>query len=70
MPRIKTRILLGLLALTLLAALSSGQKSPPDLILLNGKIFTSDSAHPFTSLAAVKIEPTLLAAVLKSVLTA
>jgi predicted amidohydrolase YtcJ len=56
MPRIKTRILFGLLALTLLAALSSGQQSPPDLILLNGKIFTSDSAHPFVEALAIRGE--------------
>jgi hypothetical protein len=56
MPRIKTRILLGLLALALLAALSSGQESPPDLILLNGKIFTSDSAHPFVEALAIRGE--------------
>jgi hypothetical protein len=56
MPRIKTRILLGLLALTLLAALSSGQQSPPDLILLNGKIFASDSAHPFVKALAIRGE--------------
>jgi len=56
MPRIKTRILLGPLALTLLAALSSGQQSPPNLILLNGKIFTSDSAHPFVEALAIRGE--------------
>ena len=56
MPRIKTRILLGLLALTLLAALSSGQQSPPDLILLNGKIFTSNSAHPYVEALAIRGE--------------
>ncbi len=47
MPRIMTRILLGPLALTLLASLLPSQQSPPDLILLNGKIFTSDSADPY-----------------------
>lgn len=56
MPRTKRRILLGLLALTLLAALSSGQQSPPDLILLNGKIFTSDSAHSFVEALAIRGE--------------
>ena len=56
MPRIKKRILLGLLGLTLLAALSSSQQSPPDLILLNGKIFTSDSAHPFVEALAIRGE--------------
>src|SRR5215472_4677317 len=56
MPRIMTRILLGLLALTILAALSSGHQSPPDLILLNGKIFTTDSAHPFVEALAIRGE--------------
>ena len=56
MPPIKTRILLGPLALTLLAALSSGQQSPADVILLNGKIFTSDSAHPYVEALAIRGE--------------
>jgi len=56
MPRIKTRILLAPLALILLVALASGQQSPPDLILLNGKIFTSDSAHPFVEALAMRGE--------------
>jgi predicted amidohydrolase YtcJ len=56
MARIKTRILLGPLALTLLARLLSGQQPPPDLILLNGKIFTSDSAHPFVEALAIRGE--------------
>src|SRR5229473_3102652 len=56
MPRIMTSILLGPLALTLLAGLSSGQQSPPDLIQLNGKIFTSDSAHPFVEALAIRGE--------------
>ncbi len=56
MPQIKTRILLGPLALSLLAALSSGQQSPPDLILLNGKIFTSDSAHLYVEALAIRGE--------------
>ncbi len=53
MPPIKTGILLGLLALTLLAAVSSGQQSPADVILLNGKIFTSDSKHPYVEALAI-----------------
>ncbi len=56
MARIKTRILLGSLALTLLASLLPGQQSPPDLILLNGKIFTSDSAHPYVEALAIRGE--------------
>lgn len=56
MPPIKTRILLSPLALTLLAALSSGQQSPADVILLNGKIFTSDSAHLYVEALAIRGE--------------
>ena len=56
MPRVMTRILLGPLALTLLASLSPDQQSPPDLILLNGKIFTSDSAHPYVEALAIRGE--------------
>jgi predicted amidohydrolase YtcJ len=56
MPRIMTRILLGPLALTLLASLLAGEQSPPDLILLNGKIFTSDAAHPYVEALAIRGE--------------
>jgi predicted amidohydrolase YtcJ len=56
MPRIKTRILLGPLALTLLASPLPSQQSPPDLILLNGRIFTSDSAHPYVEALAIRGE--------------
>ena len=56
MPGIKTTILLGPLALTLLAAFSSGQQLPADVILLNGKIFTSDSAHPYVEALAIQGE--------------
>jgi small ligand-binding sensory domain FIST len=48
MPGIMTKILLGPLALALLVSLLAGQQSPPDLILLNGKIFTSDAAHLYS----------------------
>ena len=56
MVRKMTRILLGPLALTLLASLLSSQQSPPDLILLNGKIFTSESAQPFVEALAIRGE--------------
>jgi predicted amidohydrolase YtcJ len=56
MPRIMTRILLGPLALTLLASVVAGEQSPPDLILLNGKIFTSDAAHPYVEALAIRGE--------------
>jgi predicted amidohydrolase YtcJ len=56
MPRIMTRILLGPLALTLLASLLPGQQAPPDVILVNGKIFTSDAAHPYVEALAIRGE--------------
>jgi len=56
MPGIMTKILLGPLALALLASLLAGQQSPPDLILLNGKIFTSDAAHPDLEALAIRGE--------------
>jgi len=56
MLRIKRKILFGLLALTLLPALSSGQQSPPDLILLNGKIFTSNTTQPYVEALAIRGE--------------
>ena len=54
MPGIMTKILLGPLALALLASLLAGQQSP--LILLNGKIFTSDAAHPYVEALAIRGE--------------
>jgi len=56
MPQIMTRILLGPLALILLASPLPGQQPPPDLILLNGRIFTSDSAHPYVEALAIRGE--------------
>src|SRR5579864_5404075 len=56
MPRIMTRILLGPLALTLLASLLPGQQAPPDVILVDGKIFTSDAAHPYVEALAIRGE--------------
>jgi hypothetical protein len=56
MPSIKTGFLLGPLALTLLSALSPGQQSPADVVLLNGKIFTSDSADPYVEALAIRGE--------------
>ena len=49
-----TRKLLIMFALTLLGSLVMGQEAPPDLILLNGKIFTSDAAHPYAEALAIR----------------
>ena len=54
MTRPMTSMLLVPFALTFLAAPSTGQQSPPDLVLLNGKIFTSASAHPYVEALAIR----------------
>jgi len=41
-------------AWSLLGSLAMGQEAPPDLILLNGKIFTSDAAHPYAEALAIR----------------
>lgn len=41
-------------ALAFLAPLAIAQQSPPDLILLNGRIFTSDSARPYVEALAIR----------------
>ncbi len=51
-----TTKLLIMFALTLLGSLVMGQQAPPDLILLNGKIFTSDAAHPYVEALAIRGE--------------
>ena len=38
------------------ALLSWGQQAAPDMVLLNGKIFTSDSAHPYVQALAIRGE--------------
>lgn len=47
------RMLFVPLALTFLAGSAIGQSSP-DLILLNGRIFTSDSSHPYVEALAIR----------------
>jgi predicted amidohydrolase YtcJ len=49
-------MLLVPLALTFLAPFMIGQQSSPDLILLNGKVFTSDSSHPYVEALAIRGE--------------
>ena len=51
---IKTCIAVFLLALAHGAAKS--QQAAPDLVLLNGKIFTSDAAHPYVQALAIRGE--------------
>lgn len=47
-------MLLVPLILTFLAALLTSQESYPDLILVNGRIFTSDSSHPYVEALAIR----------------
>ena len=50
------RCLIAALAWALFLPLGSGQKPSPDLVLLNGKIFTSDSARPYAQALAIRGE--------------
>src|SRR3954471_8928963 len=50
------KMLLVPLAFALLALPMLGQQSSPDLILLNGKVFTSDSSHPYVEALAISGE--------------
>ncbi|MGB8542781.1 MAG: amidohydrolase family protein, partial [Candidatus Acidiferrales bacterium] len=49
-------ILIVCLAAGAVASLVCGQESIPDLILFNGKIFTSDVAHPYVQALAIRGE--------------
>ena len=51
-----TRTALTFLCALAMSALSFGQQSPPDLILVNGKIFTSNAANPYVQALAVRGE--------------
>jgi hypothetical protein len=55
MPRLIPTII-GLFATLLSAVWLTGQQSPPDLILVNGKIFTSSSTHPYVEALAIRGE--------------
>jgi predicted amidohydrolase YtcJ len=49
-----SRVLIPALVLAFFALPAIGQQRSPDLILLNGKIFTSDSAHPYVEALAIR----------------
>lgn len=49
-----TRTFFILPALALLATVSKAQQSSPDLILLNGRIFTADAAHAYVEALAIR----------------
>src|SRR5713101_2020426 len=44
------------LCLIFFRPLAFGQQSAPDLILFNGKVFTSNSSHPFVEALAIRRE--------------
>jgi predicted amidohydrolase YtcJ len=48
--------LIATLGFVLLLSLAIGQQPSADLLLLNGKIFTSDSAHPYVQALAIRGE--------------
>jgi predicted amidohydrolase YtcJ len=56
----RTKTLAGIsllfLVSSLLAPQLNAQQQPPDLILLNGQMFTSDSAHPYVQALAISGE--------------
>ena len=45
--------LIAILTLSVFLPSCIAQRQPPDLILFNGKIFTSDSAHPYVEALAI-----------------
>jgi predicted amidohydrolase YtcJ len=47
---------LAVFLLSLFQAAAESQQAAPDLVLLNGKIFTSDAAHPYVQALAIRGE--------------
>ena len=47
MSKIRAILLFAAWASLSVALQSAGQQPGPDLILLNGKVFTSDRSHPY-----------------------
>ena len=56
LTKILAAISLAFLGWIVLPLQSPAQQQPPDLILLNGKIFTSDAAHPYVQAVAISGE--------------
>jgi adenine deaminase len=52
----KTRILELAFAFSLLVSTAYGQQPTPDLILVNGKVFTSSASHPYADALAIRGE--------------
>src|ERR1700677_151493 len=56
MTRESIRISIVFFFLTLSFTTAKCQQTAPDLVLLNGKIFTSDAAHPYVQALAIRGE--------------
>ena len=50
------KICIAVFLLSLFQAAAESQQAAPDLVLLNGKIFTSDVAHPYVQALAIRGE--------------
>ena len=50
------KICIAVFLLSLYQAAAESQQAPPDSVLLNGKIFTSDAAHPYVQALAIREE--------------
>lgn len=56
MPRMAAKVALFIVVLAMSALAGFSQQSAPDLVLFNGKIFTSDAAHPYVQALAIRGE--------------
>ena len=56
MIRMRTSVWLTIFALLFLCSAGRGQQSAPELILFNGKIFTSNSGQPYVEALAIRGE--------------
>jgi hypothetical protein len=52
----RTRILALAFGFSVLVSTACGQQPAPDLILVNGKVFTSTTSHPYVEALAVRGE--------------
>src|SRR5260370_40905303 len=56
MSTMTAKVFISGFALTVPAVLAMGRQAPPDLILVNGKIFASGAANPYRQAIAVRGE--------------
>lgn len=54
MPRAGARVALFIVVLAMSALAGLSQQSEPDIVLFNGKIFTSDAANPYVQALAIR----------------